>query len=160
MTQADRVLSTPPVNTSALPVDPTRRHLLNIAAGGAIAAALPTTGSATVTADPIFAAIDEHRKAHSTHLVALAEFSRLEKIHGVSDADGSITEKPCDDENDAFGILVRTAATTVAGLCAKIDYLREIADSEGWMLDERDGTALDLVGSFAESIRTIWGVQS
>jgi hypothetical protein len=35
MTQAGRVLSTPPTNT---PVDTTRRHLLTIAAGGAVAA--------------------------------------------------------------------------------------------------------------------------
>jgi hypothetical protein len=46
MTQADRVHSTPPTNTSATnppgPVDPTRRRLLTVAAGGAVAAAIPT----------------------------------------------------------------------------------------------------------------------
>jgi len=34
MTQADRVHSTPPTNTSALPVDPTRRRFLTVAAVG------------------------------------------------------------------------------------------------------------------------------
>src|ERR1700730_6887627 len=44
MTQADRVFSTPPTNTSKIdpPVDPTRRRLLCVAAGGAVAAAIPT----------------------------------------------------------------------------------------------------------------------
>jgi hypothetical protein len=46
MTQADRVHSTPPTNTSATnppgPVDPTRRRLLTVAADGAVAAAIPT----------------------------------------------------------------------------------------------------------------------
>jgi hypothetical protein len=52
MTQADSVHSTPPTNTSALPVDPTRRRFINIAAGAsvvsvgtlAVAAAIPTAG--------------------------------------------------------------------------------------------------------------------
>jgi hypothetical protein len=91
-------------------------------------------------------------------LAAIHELSRLEKIHG--DWDGSITEKPCHDDCAAFDFLVGTAATTVAGLFAKIDYLREIASREAWMLDEREGTALDLIESFAGSISSIWGVQS
>jgi hypothetical protein len=36
MTQADSVHSTPPTNTSALPVEPTRRRFINIAAGASI----------------------------------------------------------------------------------------------------------------------------
>jgi hypothetical protein len=109
--------------------------------------------------DPVLAAIDEHRKAQSVHLAAIDQLNRLERIHG--DADGSITEQPCRAENEAFGVLVGLAATTVAGLSAKINYLREIAEGdEAWMLDEREGTVLDLIESFAGSIRTIWGVQS
>ena len=47
MIQADSVHSTPPTNTSKIrPVDPTRRHLLTVAAGGATALALPTTRAA------------------------------------------------------------------------------------------------------------------
>jgi hypothetical protein len=45
MTQAKCVHSTPPTNASANnpsgPVDSARRHLLTIAAGGAVAAAIP-----------------------------------------------------------------------------------------------------------------------
>jgi hypothetical protein len=39
MTQADRVLSTPPTNTSALPVDPARRRFLTVAAVGSMVGA-------------------------------------------------------------------------------------------------------------------------
>jgi hypothetical protein len=160
MTRADRVHSTPPTNTSALPVDPTRRHLLTIAAGGAVAAAIPAAALADASAiDPIFAAIDEHRKAQSAHFAAIAELSRLEKIHGDA-ADGSITEQPCHDDCATFDFLLETAATAVAGLFAKIDYLREIASREAWMLDEREGAAFALIESFAESFSTIWGVQA
>jgi hypothetical protein len=156
MTQADSVHSTPPTNT---PIDTTRRRFLSVAAGGAIAPGIPAAALADApTIDPIIAAIDEHRKAHVAHLAAIDELSRLEKIHG--DWDGSITEKPCDDDCDTFDFLVGTAATTIAGLFAKFDYLREIASREAWMLDEREGTALNLIESFAESIRSIWRVQA
>jgi hypothetical protein len=156
MTQADSVHSTPPTNT---PIDTTRRRFLSVAAGGAIAPGIPAAALADApTIDPIIAAIDEHRKAHVAHLAAIDELSRLEKIHG--DWDGSITEKPCDDDCDTFDFLVGTAATTIGGLFAKFDYLREIASREAWMLDEREGTALNLIESFAESIRSIWRVQA
>jgi hypothetical protein len=58
MAKATRVLSTPPTNTSATnpprPVDPTRRHLLTVAAGGAVAAlpiAAAAAGAAAQTLD-------------------------------------------------------------------------------------------------------------
>src|SRR5579859_7905812 len=49
MTQADRVLSTPPTN---MPIDTMRRHLLTIAAAGTVAAATPT---AALAAPPVAA---------------------------------------------------------------------------------------------------------
>jgi hypothetical protein len=127
MTRADRVLSTPPTST---PIDSRRRRFLSVAAGGAVAAAIPTTvakaGASAV--DPIFAAIDEHRNAYAAHLASIDELARLEKIHGLDAADGSITEKPCHDENDAFEALVAAAATTFPGLHSKLAYLRQIAE--------------------------------
>ncbi|KRR09559.1 hypothetical protein CQ12_13815 [Bradyrhizobium jicamae] len=157
MTEADRVHSTPPTNA---PIDTKRRRFLSVAAGGAVAAAIPTTVSTAAAADPIFAAIYGHRKAQAIHSAAIDELNRLERIHG-DQADGGITEKPCHDENEAFGILLGTAATTQQGLIAKLEYLRAIAQGkEAWMLDEREGTALDLIESFTTSISTIWGVQS
>jgi hypothetical protein len=57
MTQADSVHSTPRTNTSKIdpPVDPTRRHLLTLAAGGGVAAVgISTTAQAAGSpADPI-----------------------------------------------------------------------------------------------------------
>jgi len=86
MTQADRVLSTPPTNTSATnppgPVDPTRRQLLTVAAGGAVAAmAISTTAQAGP--DPIYAAIEAHRTAYATMQAAFAEHRQA---HELADA--------------------------------------------------------------------------
>jgi hypothetical protein len=78
MIQADSVYITPPTNT---PVDTTRRHLLTIAAGGAIAAAIPTTAlTSAPAADPIYAAIEAHRTAAAAADVAFAESSRLYRL--------------------------------------------------------------------------------
>ena len=140
------------------PVDSTRRRALSIAVG-AVAAAIPKAGTvpAGAAADPIYAAIDRHRRTLAIHLAAIDEFARLERAHGVQS--DCITEKPCHDDNEAFGRLVGTAATTVGGLLAKVDYLRDIARHEAWMLDEREGTALELIESFAGSIRAICGME-
>ena len=159
MTRADRVLSTPPTNTPALPVDTTRRHLLTIAVSGAVAAAIPAaTLAATSAVDPIFAAINEHKKAHAAHLAAIKEVDRLHRIHG--EADESITDKPCDDENDAFEALVSAAATTLPGLIAWLDYLQELGsefETESIMTDRTCAAAL--VDSFVTSLKNI-GVQA
>jgi hypothetical protein len=78
MTQADGVHSTPPTNTSALPVDPTRRRLLTTATGGAVAAAIPAAALAAAPAvDPIFAVIDNHKKVMQALKIADAEQERL-----------------------------------------------------------------------------------
>jgi hypothetical protein len=69
-------------------------------------------------------------------------------------------KKPCHDENAAFEILVGAAAITLPGLLAKLAYLRAIAEGrEAWMLDEREGTALDLINNFTQSIQSIWEVR-
>jgi hypothetical protein len=89
MTQADSVLSTPPTNTSATdppgPVDPTRRHLLTLAAGGAVAAmAISTAAQAAGSpADPIYAAIEAHRRAYATMQAIFAEHRQA---HDLADA--------------------------------------------------------------------------
>jgi len=70
MTQADRLLSTPPTNTSALPVDPSRRHLLAIATGGGVAAAVLGAAFGNET-EPIFAAIERHRELSAAYTAAV-----------------------------------------------------------------------------------------
>jgi hypothetical protein len=104
----------------------------------------------------VFQLIEAHRVAGEAHWAAIREADRLDGVRW-----GHITEKPCHDENVAFEALVRAAATTQQGLLAKLAYLRAIAESdEAWMLDEREGTALDLMKSFAGSLLAIWGVRA
>jgi hypothetical protein len=79
MTQADSVLSTPPTNTSL-----TRRNILGtIAAAGATALTLPPAHAAAPVHDPIFAAIEAHRKAYATMQAAFAEHRQA---HELADA--------------------------------------------------------------------------
>jgi hypothetical protein len=72
MTRADSVHSTPPTNTSARH---SRRSILAAIAGSGAALALPTAKASG--ADPIYAAIDAHRKAYASSRAALAEIARL-----------------------------------------------------------------------------------
>jgi hypothetical protein len=88
MTQADCVHSTPPTNT---PIDTKRRRCLSVAAGGAVAAAIPTTVATAAAVDPVFELIELHHAAHAAHLAAIDEANRLEDLHDVDW--GSITEK-------------------------------------------------------------------
>jgi hypothetical protein len=120
--------------------------------GVASAVALPTTAAATV--DPIFAAIDEHQKAHAAHLAALDEINRIEKVDGGWRDWGHIAEQPCHADNDTFEILLGTAAVTLPGLLAKLTYLRTFAaGNESWMLDEQEGASLALIDSFTASLK-------
>jgi len=86
MPKATCVHSTPPTNT---PIDPTRRRFLAVSAGASIAsvgtlamAAMPATApdDGACAADPIFAAIEAHRKAAAAANVAFAESSRLYQL--------------------------------------------------------------------------------
>jgi hypothetical protein len=141
------------------PVDPTRRHLLTLAAGGAVAAAIPTVAMTAADAiDPVFDLIEIHRKAHAAHYAAIHELGRLEEA-GDWDS-GWITEQPCRDENNAFDELVAAAATTLPGLFAKIDHLLEFAEREAWMFGERKGATTALLESFAVSVAALIGGQS
>src|SRR6476661_11066247 len=96
MTQADRMLSAPPTNTSALPVDQARRRLLTIAAAGATAltvaparAAAPAVGvsAPSVNAGPAFALIRAKRLADVKHCWAIEAQAVAETQFGrASDA--------------------------------------------------------------------------
>jgi hypothetical protein len=85
MTQADSVHSTPRKTASKInpPVDPTRRHLLTLAAAGAIAAAIPTAALvASPEIDPAFALIAEKRAADVAHCEAIDAQDEAEDQHG------------------------------------------------------------------------------
>jgi hypothetical protein len=158
MTQADSVHSTPPINASALPVDPSRRRILSVTIG-AVAATISTPAFATAPAnDPLFDLIEAHRRAHITHLESLALQTRLEQKHGNGSC-GWVSEKPCLDEDEAFEALIAGTAVSLAGLLAKLDYLQNLDndDETEWMLHERIH-APALIESFVASLKNI-GVQ-
>src|SRR5713101_2396644 len=137
------------------PVDPTGRRLLTIAAAGGIAGLHPAIAAASEI-DPVFDLIDTHREACAAHLAALQLQNQIEKIRGAGQGNW-ITEKPCRDENEAFAAFVGAAVTTVPALLAKLAYLQELAENDewGWVFDEREGTAVHLIESFAASIANI-----
>lgn len=59
------------------PVDPTRRHVLTVAAAGALVAAIPAAAAAEIATDPAFALIAEKLAADVAHCNAIdakAEF--------------------------------------------------------------------------------------
>ena len=112
MTQADRVLSTPPTNTSR-----SRRAVLaGIASASAlpIVAAMPTVAPAEASRaiDPIFGAIDAFRRADASMLAV----------------DGDIPDEIGDQRFDAYSVVLRTRPTTPAGLAALTTWAREQAD--------------------------------
>jgi hypothetical protein len=187
MAKATRVYITPPTNTSAIdhpmmfpPRDPTRRRFLTVAAGasvvgaGSLAAAamapnVPaavTVPLATATAeptaalpDPVFGLIEAHRKADRDFDAALDEQNRLELIGDEAAAD-LVGEAPCHAAFNAFDVLLAAPAATLPGIVAKLAYLQDIAKCDAWMFNDRHGSAILLIESFAASIANVSVVQS
>jgi len=114
---------TKPTNT---PIDTTRRHLLTIAAGGAVAAAIPADGRAYPghAADPIYAAIEAHRKAAAVEQAAWDAVNADEKI-SLSD-ERAMTDGPNAEAWHALKKFAETVPTTLPGLRAMIVYANEL----------------------------------
>jgi len=161
MTQADSVLSTPPTNTSAItPSSPSRRGFLAQAAGVAAGSAVLIGGS-TVAApamashggpDPIFAAIEAHRRANEATNALLREHSDLEeklpkeisqsritaweeKIVETDAPEWIASERALmaahDAEIDAALELASVSPKTTAGAAAILAYVVEYPDRFG-----------------------------
>jgi hypothetical protein len=129
MTRADRVLSTPPLNTSsnkvaistADGVDSTRRtFLVQAAAVGAgaatLGAALPLPGSAVSAGqapDPILDAIQAHKAAYAAYGAAIDQ--------EVDDDDESTLRASMEADRIAIELL-SIVPTTAAGLIAIVEY--------------------------------------
>jgi hypothetical protein len=94
------------------PVDPTRRRFLSVTAGGAAALAMPSAADAEQSADPIFVAIDAHRRADAACVAV----------------DGDIPDELGDQCHKAFLAVVRTRPVTPAGLAALTTWVRELTD--------------------------------
>jgi hypothetical protein len=138
MTQADRVLSTPPTNA---PVAPTRRRFLSTAAGvaaGSAALALATTSAASdatasaspltpadASADPIFDLIAGHKKASAELEVALSIL-----------VEGTVSPDPDQEllyggkEDSARWDLATTVPTTLPGLLAALSYVEDVHEGK------------------------------
>jgi hypothetical protein len=136
MAKATRVFSTP-----STPIDTTRRHLLTIAAGGAVAAAIPARAYPGHAADPIFAAIERHKQTAAVWDAAVgvrADFP--ESADPMTDAQWEERDRLDDAEEDAreplaaAGVdLVTTAPTTHAGIIAAISYIRTQMRNDAFM---------------------------
>lgn len=112
MTEADCLHSTPPLNT---PVDQARRRLLAIAAGGAVAATIPSGAAATIEARDgtdaaIFAAIQQWR----------ALWGAEELLPDFDPAGAELRRKAYDLEWDIAAMV----PATIDGYRAKCEALR------------------------------------
>jgi hypothetical protein len=115
---------TKPTNT---PIDTTRRHLLTIAAGGAVAAAIPADAlTAAPAIDPIYAAIEAHRKAAAVEQAAWAEVNGRPDLS--IDDECALTDAKNAEASDALDELAETVPTTLPGLLAMIVYASEAND--------------------------------
>jgi hypothetical protein len=131
MTQADSVHSTPRI--TAPKIDPTRRQLLTIAAGGAVAAAMPTGALATVPAvDPIFAAIAGWQAAYDAHGAAITKQDRADSQFGFDSPEAFEADERCEAAchaaHEAGWTLARITPTTLAGVAAVLRFANKIED--------------------------------
>jgi hypothetical protein len=144
-------------NTTAMPANTTRRRLLTIAAGGAVAAVIPTaTLTAAPALDPIYAAIKRHRDLAKICEAAwkvrarCKDFGTLteeEKAH-VLKLNDAVDEAHLPLETAAMD-LFNTAPTTHAGIIAALRYMRiQYGDDgehmiQGWLEDEDGDRYID-----------------
>jgi hypothetical protein len=158
--------------------DTTRRHLLTIAAGGAVAATIPAGARAYSghAADPIFAAIEKHRAAAAVWDAAVgvrASFpegpepmtdERWEERDRLDAAEEDAREPLVDAGVD----LVGTKPTTLAGIIAAISYIRTQMRDDGTYMpfasevdfdfeytEESAGDSLDTMGWIDAFLDTI-----
>jgi hypothetical protein len=117
---------TKPTNT---PIDTTRRNLLTLAAGGAVAAAIPADARAGHAADPIFASIAEHQ-------ASIQKTDRASETLAAAGPEGDW--RPTHAALVAWGAaataLIETAPTTRAGLRALAAHLRDEERNRGALL--------------------------
>ena len=143
MTQADRVLSTPPTNR---PVDTTRRRFLAVAAFAsvagagslALAATAPNSVPAAVTVprhsrpDPAFALIADKRAADIAYGEAIDAQDEADGRYGFHSDEASEADDRCLAACHAVRAidwkLATTPPTTLAGVAGVLRFANEIED--------------------------------
>jgi hypothetical protein len=151
-------------NSTSMPVDPTRRRLLTIAAGATALTLAPARASAPA-ADPIYAAIERHKDLAKA-------FDAVWKLRGRCKDFGILTEaekahlQELDDATDAAGLpleaaamdLFNTAPTTHAGIIAALRYMRIQHGNDGehmiqgWFEDEDGERYIDWRDAWLETL--------
>jgi hypothetical protein len=179
MAKADSVLSTPPINTSAIdhpmmfpPRDPTRRRFLATAAvasafgaGTLAAAAMAPSVPAAVAVprhskpDPAFALIADKRAADVAHEKAIDAEEEAEE-HGIGlDEAYDRCSAACHAAQAIYWKLATTLPTTLAGVAAVLRFANEHEDAGGeWPDTEaigRDGWHYQLRATIAAAIEAL-----
>ena len=138
MTQADRVLSTPPTNTSA---KQSRRSILGAiaAATAAVTVARARPADAAPAPDPIYAAIERHKAACVPWDAAIdvrAEFP--EGPHPMTDEQWEQRDALDDAVDEARVILqqagldlINTAPSTATGITIAVRYMQRQMRTDG-----------------------------
>jgi hypothetical protein len=146
------------------PVDPTRRHFLTVAAGGTVAAAIPTAVLAAAAAvDPIYALIERHKQAAAAHDATTevrAHFDDLnmneeqkEQFYALEAA----VDSAWDSLDEVGTDLVNTKPATLAGIVALCRYVEPFLNEKDTInLPEviywDDDTDSSAGGAFANAI--------
>jgi hypothetical protein len=137
MIQADRVLSTPPTDTSAIQTQPSRRTFLaeaaGVSAGGAVLGmTIPLPAPAAESqADPIFAAIEKHKALIGPYAAAMRARARFDDC-GEDDDSPSAELMRLNDAIDSTHLPLEIAASelicvvpnTPAGVIAAIRVIQ------------------------------------
>ena len=148
------------------PVDPTRRHLLTVAASGTVAAVIPTAVLASAPAvDPVYAAIELHKDLAK-------RFDAAWDVRGRCKDFGTLTEEEqthirnLNDAIDEIGLpleaaamdLFNTAPTKYAGTIAAIRYIRIQHGNggdhmvQGWLENEDGERYVDWMDAWLETL--------
>jgi hypothetical protein len=164
MTQADRVHSTPPTNTSVVH---SRRSVLGAiaaaTAGGAVAVVAGIPAAAAAAVDPAFALIAEKRAADVAHCETIDVQDEIEGRGDFRSAAAIEAQEnnaaACHYVNEVDWKLATTPPTTLAGVAAVLRFANEIEDAGNeWPNTDtvgRDGWHYQLRATMAAAIEAL-----